>query len=141
MPKPENRTVVLVNSPRPATPLQRAIAPVLPEPLTPAIAPIQHPGPMLPGPVQPPTLPASVALPVSMSIPMSPSPVTMSIAVPPPSARPQTPTLVPTLSQNNTAAALLQAQASAPQGKSDFLYLHVSLLNPVPFSARSIHFK
>ncbi|XP_044303914.1 helicase SRCAP isoform X3 [Varanus komodoensis] len=112
VPKPENRTVVLVNSPRPPTPLQRSIAPVLPEALPPALAPIPHPGPVLPGPVQPSPLPVSVSLPVS--IPMAPSPVTMSVPVPP-SSRPQTQTLVPTLSQNNTAAALLQGQASAPQ--------------------------
>ncbi|XP_062994412.1 helicase SRCAP isoform X3 [Elgaria multicarinata webbii] len=112
MPKPENRTVVLVNSPRPPAPLQRPIAPGLPEPLAPALAPIPHPGPVLPGPVQPPPLPVSVSLP--MSIPMAPSPVTMSVPVPP-SARPQTQTLVPTLSQNSTATALLQGQASAPQ--------------------------
>nr|XP_028560870.1 helicase SRCAP isoform X1 [Podarcis muralis] len=112
VPKPENRTVVLVNSPRPTTPLQKPIAPVLPETLTPALAPIQHPGPVLPGPVQPPTLPVAVSLP--MPIPLPSSPVTMSIPVPP-SIRPQTQTLVPTLSQNNTAAALLQGQASTPQ--------------------------
>ncbi|XP_061446917.1 helicase SRCAP isoform X2 [Rhineura floridana] len=111
MPKPENRTVVLVNSPRPTTPLQRPIAPMLPETLTPALASLQHPGPVLPGPVQPPTLPVSVSLP--MPIPMPPSPVTMSIPVPPP-IRPQTQTLVPTLSQNNTTA-LLQGHASTPQ--------------------------
>ncbi|XP_054849171.1 helicase SRCAP isoform X5 [Eublepharis macularius] len=105
MPKPENRTVVLVNNPRPAAPLQRPLAPLLPEPLTPALAPIHHAGPVLPG---------SVQSPVSVSLPVPPSPVTMSIPVPP-SGRPQTPTLVPTLSQNNTAAALLHAQASAPQ--------------------------
>nr|XP_034991115.1 helicase SRCAP isoform X3 [Zootoca vivipara] len=112
VPKPENRTVVLVNSPRPTTPLQKPIAPVLPETLTPALAPIQHPGPVLSGPVQPPTLPVAVSLP--MPIPLPSSPVTMSIPVPP-SIRPQTQTLVPTLSQNNTAAALLQGQASTPQ--------------------------
>uniref|UniRef100_A0A670JF96 Snf2 related CREBBP activator protein n=1 Tax=Podarcis muralis TaxID=64176 RepID=A0A670JF96_PODMU len=39
VPKPENRTVVLVNSPRPTTPLQKPIAPVLPETLTPALLP------------------------------------------------------------------------------------------------------
>ncbi|XP_058035408.1 helicase SRCAP isoform X2 [Ahaetulla prasina] len=111
MPKPENRTVVLVNSPRPITPLQRPITPVLPEPLTPALAPVPPTGPVLPGPLQPTTLPASVSLPVP--IPMPPSPVTMSVPVPPP-ARSQTPTLVPTLSQNNPAA-LLQSQASVPQ--------------------------
>ncbi|XP_013916928.1 PREDICTED: proline-rich receptor-like protein kinase PERK2 [Thamnophis sirtalis] len=112
MPKPENRTVVLVNSPRPTTPLQRPITPVLSEPLTPAIVPVPHTGPVLPGPLQPTTLPASVSLPVS--IPMPPSPVTMSVPVPPPT-KPQTPTVVPTLSQNNPAATLLQSQASVPQ--------------------------
>ncbi|XP_070583937.1 helicase SRCAP isoform X1 [Erythrolamprus reginae] len=111
IPKPENRTVVLVNNPRPTTPLQRPITPVLPEPLTPALAPVPHTGPVLPGPLQPTTLPASVSLPVP--IPMPPSSVTMSVPVPP--SRPQTPTLVPTLSQNNPAAALLQSQASVPQ--------------------------
>uniref|UniRef100_A0A8C6Y1N0 Snf2-related CREBBP activator protein n=1 Tax=Naja naja TaxID=35670 RepID=A0A8C6Y1N0_NAJNA len=59
MPKPENRTVVLVNNPRPTTPLQRPITPVLPEPPTPALAPVPHTGPVLPGPLQPTTLPAS----------------------------------------------------------------------------------
>ncbi|KAG8140638.1 hypothetical protein E2320_003346 [Naja naja] len=112
MPKPENRTVVLVNNPRPTTPLQRPITPVLPEPPTPALAPVPHTGPVLPGPLQPTTLPASVSLPVP--VPMPPAPVTMSMPVPPP-ARPQTPTLVPTLSQNNPAAALLQSQASVPK--------------------------
>ncbi|XP_060112592.1 helicase SRCAP isoform X2 [Heteronotia binoei] len=108
MPKTENRTVVLVNNPRPAAPLQRPMTPILPETLTPGLAPIHHSSPILPGPVQSPTLPVSVSLPVP------PSPVTMSIPVPPP-ARPQTPTLVPPLSQNNTAATLLHTQASAAQ--------------------------
>nr|XP_056718982.1 helicase SRCAP [Euleptes europaea] len=108
VPKPENRTVVLVNNPRPAAPLQRPMTPLLPEALTTALAPIHHQGPVLPGSVLSPVLPVSVSLPVP------PSPVTMSIPVPP-SARPQTPTLVPPLSQNNTAAALLHTQASAPQ--------------------------
>ncbi|XP_070800669.1 helicase SRCAP isoform X3 [Pituophis catenifer annectens] len=112
MPKPENRTVVLVNSPRPTTPLQRPITPVLPEPLTPALAPVPHTGSVLPGPLQPTMLPASVSLPVP--IPMPPSPVAMSVPVPPPT-RPQTPTLVPTSNQNNPAAALLQSKASVPQ--------------------------
>ncbi|XP_039186431.1 helicase SRCAP isoform X1 [Crotalus tigris] len=112
MPKPENRTVVLVNSPRPTAPLQRPITPVLPESLTPALAPGPHPGPGLPGPLPPTPLPVSLSLPVP--IPMPPSSMTMSVPVPPP-ARPQTPTLVPTLSQNNPAAALLQSQASVPQ--------------------------
>lgn len=108
MPKPENRTVVLVNNPRPAAPLQRPMTPILPETLTPTLAPIHHPGSVLQG---------SPTLPVSVSLPVPPSPVTMSIPVPP-SARQQAPTLVPPLSQNNTAAALLHTQASAPQGKA-----------------------
>ncbi|XP_077170622.1 helicase SRCAP isoform X6 [Paroedura picta] len=108
MPKPESRTVVLVNNPRPAGPLQRPMTPILPETLAPALAPIHHPGSVLPGSVPSPTLPVSVSLPVP------PAPVTMSVPGPP-LARPQTPTLVPPLGQNNTAAALLHAQASAPQ--------------------------
>ncbi|XP_026578966.1 helicase SRCAP-like isoform X2 [Pseudonaja textilis] len=112
MPKPENRTVVLVNSHRPTTPLQRPITPVLLEPLTPALAPVPHTGSVLPGPLQTTTLPASVSLPVLVTMP--PSPVTMTVPVPPP-AKPQTSTLVPTSSQNNPAAALLQSQASVPQ--------------------------
>uniref|UniRef100_A0A670Z2E9 Snf2 related CREBBP activator protein n=1 Tax=Pseudonaja textilis TaxID=8673 RepID=A0A670Z2E9_PSETE len=103
MPKPENRTVVLVNSHRPTTPLQRPITPVLLEPLTPALAPVPHTGSVLPGPLQTTTLPASVSLPVLVTMP--PSPVTMTVPVPPP-AKPQTSTLVPTSSQNNPAAAL-----------------------------------
>uniref|UniRef100_A0A8C6XX48 Helicase SRCAP n=1 Tax=Naja naja TaxID=35670 RepID=A0A8C6XX48_NAJNA len=100
MPKPENRTVVLVNNPRPTTPLQRPITPVLPEPPTPALAPVPHTGPVLPGPLQPTTLPASVSLPVP--VPMPPAPVTMSMPVPPP-ARPQTPTLPPVSSLSATS--------------------------------------
>uniref|UniRef100_A0A670Z8P8 Snf2 related CREBBP activator protein n=1 Tax=Pseudonaja textilis TaxID=8673 RepID=A0A670Z8P8_PSETE len=79
MPKPENRTVVLVNSHRPTTPLQRPITPVLLEPLTPALAPVPHTGSVLPGPLQTTTLPASVSLPVLVTMP--PSPVTMTVPV------------------------------------------------------------
>ncbi|KAM9146686.1 helicase SRCAP isoform 4-T4 [Pangshura tecta] len=106
VPKPENRTVVLVNSPRPVAPLQRPMTPVLPE----ALAPMHPMGPVLPGPVQPPLLPHPMAVPISLPLSLPPSPVPV-----PPTTRPQGPTLVPTLSQNNAAAAMLQAPVSAPQ--------------------------